>query len=74
MTPRECHHEMWPRCGCDVTPRDQRATTPIPPPDRVAAYVRAVDDMRAALTRSEALWAQMSPAERLAVAGYTRPR
>ena len=65
-----CGCTAWPRCGHDGSfaptqpPPAMRPTTPLPPPDRVAAWRRAVADCVAAGDRAAALWSQMTAEER----------
>lgn len=49
-----------PLCGCDARPR---TTTPLPPPDRVAAYVAKRAAIVALRAECDALWDAMSESD-----------
>lgn len=57
-----------------MIPRDQRPTTPVPPPDQVAAYHRERGLAAQHAANAEALWRQMTGAQHREVLADSRRR
>ena len=71
---RPCQHAVYPRCGCDIAfaptlrpPPAERPTTPVPGPDKVAAYLRHRATITARWADCDALWDAMTEREHDAV-------
>ena len=64
-----CGCTVWPRCPCDgayqptLAPPAMRPTMPLPPPDRVAAYLRHRAAINARWADADALWDAMTESE-----------